>query len=226
LGRRQRKRRARDSSQGATPPPRTPRLAALATSRFSNLRIGNLRGRTLRRFVLLALLLLVGIFLFLDRPFQGSGYEAEDIQTDEEASRIDMRSFYDSFSVGVSKATDFGDAEFIDATVEFAKSPRGGWDAKFVTALKQGAQKPGSIILVLPKRARDISPVVMFTKAAPNGPAVKTTLPFKVSQQGDDRIVRLSYIPKKMDVGKRTKQTTRQEEEEAAREAGRLTLVS
>jgi hypothetical protein len=63
---------------------------------------------------------------------------------------------------------------------------------------------------------------VVFTQAAPNGPTIKTRLPFEVRQQGEDRIVRLSYKPKKIEPGRQTSEA--EEMKKAAEDAAHSML--
>jgi hypothetical protein len=119
VGRRNRNRRGRPSSNKPRPATIASGVSAKASRVTHSRHIGK---RTVFKWALLAIVLLVGILLVTDRPLQGSDYEAEKVQTEEEASRIDMWDFYDSLTVGLSKSTDFGaDAEFEHPRIEFSR---------------------------------------------------------------------------------------------------------
>jgi hypothetical protein len=171
---------------------RQPSARVQATSAQPGLRI-----RVVLRVVLLAIFMVAALFWITDRPFGSSGYEAEDLKTREEAARMGPPWNYDHddrLTVGISESGGLRYSDLEDAKVEFSRSPLGGWSAKLSVQIKPGA-KAGEVLLVVPRRATEISPAVLFLRTGP-GPTVERRPPFEVSQVGDHRIVSLPYRPR------------------------------
>jgi len=182
------------------------------------------RIRIVLRVVLLAISSIAALFWITDRPFGRSGYEAEDIKTSEEAARMGPPWNYDHddrFTVGISESGDLRYSDLEDPRVEFSRSPFGGWNAKLSVQIKQGA-KAGAVLLVVPRRAREIAPAVIYTRTGP-GPTVERRPPFEVSQVGDHRMVRLAYRP--IEFNPRRHKDLSDELKEAAESAAYNTLA-
>jgi hypothetical protein len=155
------------------------------------------KTRIVLRIILLGIFAVAAVLWITDRPFGGSGYEAEDIQTSEEAAKERPPGSYDdddSFTVGIRESGGLRYSDLEDPRVEFSRSPFGGWSAKLITQIKEGAEA-GDLLLVVPKRARQILPAVIFLHTGP-GPTVEYRPPYEVSQVGDKRVVRLPYQPR------------------------------